>query len=228
MVFKTADAAGEGRNDFLTYLRTQASRLKGRYVLNAVVKNDAVKRLPVIAESADPVAWLDEELKVEFGDNSEIMTVSLAGKEPQSVLTIVNVVTQAYLQEIENQERKSRSRRVAELDNIYVAAKEKLRVKRDTLRRRADELGTSDSQAMTQRQLIQLSSLGEIKKQHGQVRFDLLQARGRLAAQQRASRIPTRRGQRYHGRGTPRCRRAWPDCSAPAPPSCRSSSATMR
>lgn len=181
MVFKTADST-EGRNDFLTYMRTQSARIKSRYVLNAALKADGVKRLPLVTEQTDPVAWLDEELKVEYTDNSEILTVSLAGREPQSVVALVNAVTQAYLQEIENQERKLRSRRVAELDNIYVAAKEKLRVKRETLRRRADELGTSDSQAMTQRQLIQLSSLGEIRKQHGQVRFDLLQAQGRLTA----------------------------------------------
>jgi succinoglycan biosynthesis transport protein ExoP len=181
MVFKTADST-EGRNDFLTYMRTQSARVKSRYVLNAALKAETVKQLPLVTEQTDPVAWLDEELKVEFTDNSEILTVSLAGREPQSVVAVVNAVTQAYLQEIENQERKLRSRRVAELDNIYVAAKEKLRVKRETLRRRADELGTSDSQAMTQRQLLQLSSLGDIRKQYGQVRFELLQARGRLVA----------------------------------------------
>lgn len=189
MVFKTADSS-EGRHEFATYLKTQAARIKGRYVLNAALKADGIKRLPLVAAQSDPIAWLDEELKVEFTDNSEIMTVSLAGHDPQGVIAMVNAVTQAYLQEIENQERKSRSRRVAELDNIYVAAKEKLRVKRETLRRRADELGTSDSQAMTQRQLIQLNSLGELKKQHGQIRFDLLQAQGRLAAHELRVKTP--------------------------------------
>lgn len=189
MVFKTADAT-EGRTDFLAYLRTQAARVKSRYVLNAALKAEGVKQLPLVAEQSDPVAWLDEELKVETQDNSEIMTVTLTGRESQSVLAIVNAVTQAYLQEVENLERKSRSRRVAELDNIYVAAKEKLRVKRETLRRRADELGTSDSQAMTQRQLIQLGSLNELKKQHSQIRFELLQAQGKLAAQELRSKTP--------------------------------------
>ena len=204
MVFKTADSTENGRNDFSTYMRTQSARVKGRAcVLNAALKAETViKQLPLVAEQTDPVAWLDEEVKVEYTDNSEILTVSLAGPEPQSVVAVVNAITQAYLQEIENQERKSRSRRVAELDNIYVAAKEKLRVKRETLRRRADELGTSDSQAMTQRQLLQLSSLGDIRKQYGQVRFELLQTRARMAAhEQRIKNPPSAAvsGQRHRG-----------------------------
>ena len=138
MVFKTADST-EGRSDFLTYMRTQSARVKSRYVLNAALKAETVKQLPLVTEQTDPVAWLDEELKVEFTDNSEILTVSLAGREPQSVVAVVNAVTQAYLQEIENQERKSRSRRVAARQHLRGGQGEARQARRFAA---ADELGT--------------------------------------------------------------------------------------
>jgi capsular exopolysaccharide synthesis family protein len=190
IVFRVADAP-EGRYDFLTYQRTQAARLKSRFVLNAALKRDEVKNLRVLSEQADPLAWLESEIKVEYNEGSEILTVSLSGAEPDEMVALVNAVTQAYLKEIIDVERKQRSERVEQLEDVHVKSKEKLRAKREALRKRVEDLGTSDSQALSQKQVILMTTFGEVKKQHAQVRFELLRAQGRLTAlQAQAKTVP--------------------------------------
>ena len=78
MVVRNADTP-EGRAEFLTYQRTQATQLRSRFVLNAALGRDEVKKLPVIRQQADPIAWLEEEVKVDYQEGSEFLTVSMSG-----------------------------------------------------------------------------------------------------------------------------------------------------
>jgi capsular exopolysaccharide synthesis family protein len=181
LAFATPDYL-DAHSEFLSYQKMQASRIKSRYVLNAALKRDEVKNLAVIAEEPDPVAWLEDEIKVDFKEGSELIKISMSSSHPEELKVIVDAVAQAYLQEVVNLERKHRSEQLAELEDIYKNAKEKLRQKRDTMRKLSDQLGTSDSQALTQKQIVFLANYGEIKKQHIQVRFDLMKAKARLAA----------------------------------------------
>jgi capsular exopolysaccharide synthesis family protein len=180
LVFHNANNP-DSRSDFSLYQRTQAAALKNRYVLNAALKKDEVKQLSMVRAQTEPITWLEEELKIEVPDGSEIINVKLSGSEPAELVTLVNAVTQAYLQEVVNAERKQRSDRLAELDDIYNKAKEKVRIKRDTMRKRSDEAGGSNQSALTHKQLTLLTTFGELKKQHAQVRFELMRAEGRLA-----------------------------------------------
>jgi capsular exopolysaccharide synthesis family protein len=172
----------EVRNDFNTYLRTQAAALKNRYVLNAALKRDDVRQLSIVRQQAEPITWLEDELKVEVQDGSEIVNVKMTGTEPAELVTLVNAVTQAYLTEVVNVDRKGRSDRLAELDDIYTKSREKLRIKRETLKKRAEEVGSSDMSTLNQKQLSLLSTFGELKRQHAQVRFELMRAEGKLAS----------------------------------------------
>jgi capsular exopolysaccharide synthesis family protein len=181
LVFHNANNP-EGRNDFTTYQRTQAAAIKNRYVLNAALKRDDVRQLALVRQQGEPITWLEDELKVELQEGSEIVNVKMTGSEPAELVTLINAVTQAYLQEIVNVERKRRSDRLAELDDIYTKSKEKLRLKRETLKKRAEEVGSSDTSALNHKQLTLLSTFGELKKQHAQVRFELMRAEGRLAS----------------------------------------------
>src|SRR5215472_1921704 len=57
ILFKNPD---EGRNEFLTYLKTQAKHLKSRFVLNEALKRDEVKNLSSILRQPDPLLWLED------------------------------------------------------------------------------------------------------------------------------------------------------------------------
>jgi succinoglycan biosynthesis transport protein ExoP len=190
LAFATPDYL-DAHSEFLTYQRTEAARIKSRYVINAALKQDRVKELGLTNRESDPVAWLEDEIKVDFKEGSELINVSMTGTRPEELIVLVDAVTQAYLQEVVNLEHKKRKEQLDELEDIYLAAKKKLREKRDALLRLADRLGTSDSQALTQKQLVFLANYGEIKKQHIQVRYELTKAQARLAAfQARAKNAP--------------------------------------
>src|SRR5262249_50375698 len=54
---------GGDSRDFNTYMRTAALALRSRFVLNAALKKDEVRRLRVVSEQAEPITWLEDELK---------------------------------------------------------------------------------------------------------------------------------------------------------------------
>ena len=183
LVVRNADTA-DARGEFLTYLRTQAAWIKNYFILGAALQRDEVKNLPMVREQPEPLTWLADELKVDFQEGSEILTISLIGTEPEQVVTLVRGVTQTYLDKVVNMEREQRRTRLTELNNIYATSVEKLRVRRNSVRKLADTLGTSDSQALTQKQMNLLTYFGEKQRQLGQVETELMKAQARLDAYQ--------------------------------------------
>jgi capsular exopolysaccharide synthesis family protein len=193
LVVRNADTS-EGRGEFSTYQRTQAAWIKNYFVLGAALQREEVKNLLMVRDQPEPLTWLTEELKVDFQEGSEIMTVTMIGNDPSEVVTLVKAVTQTYLDKIVNMERESRRSRLAELNDIYEKSVEKLRAQRNSQRKLADTLGTSDSQALTQKQVNLLTMFGEKQRQHGQVQTELMKSRARLesyAAREKAITVPT-------------------------------------
>jgi capsular exopolysaccharide synthesis family protein len=181
LVVRNADTP-EGRGEFLTYLRTQAAWIKNYFVLGAALQRQEVKNLRMVHEQPEPLTWLADELKVDFQEGSEILTVSLTGTDPDEVVTLVKAVTQTYLDKIVNMERQQRRDRLKELADLYGKSVEKLRARRSAMRQLADTLGTSDSQALTQKQMNLLTYFGEKQRQLGQVETELMKAQARLDA----------------------------------------------
>src|SRR5439155_11508568 len=112
ILFKNSE---EGRSEFLTYLRTQARRLKSRFVLNEALKRDEVKNLPIVLRQPDPLVWLEDELQVESQEGSEIITVTLRGPEPSELTALVNAVVKAYEKEFIETETTQRKARLDEV-----------------------------------------------------------------------------------------------------------------
>jgi capsular exopolysaccharide synthesis family protein len=179
IVFKNAE---EGRSEFLTYLRTQARHLKSRFVLNTALTRPGVKDLPIVQRQADPLAWLEDELQVESQEGSEFITVKLAGPEPDELVALINAVIKAYEKEVVDAESDQRKTRLDEVENQFNLRSSELRQKKDSLKQMADDLGTSETLALTQKQMDQLRWLEELKKQHGQARKEIVEAQLRLDA----------------------------------------------
>src|SRR5262249_45361695 len=108
----------------------------------------------------------------------------MTGPYPEELIALVNAVQKAYLQEIESGEKKKRTERVRELDSLYIASREKLRSSRETWLRVANQLGSSDSKALTQKQLLLIGTYNKLKDQHLQVSYELKKAQSRLATLQ--------------------------------------------
>jgi capsular exopolysaccharide synthesis family protein len=123
-----------GRGDFSTFLRLQAARIKNREVLLAALKEKEVQRLEMVKQQGDPLLWLENELKVEFQEGSELIKVSMLGSEPVEQVALVKAVTDAYLNITKEVEEKARAARYQELKKLQDDAKTSLRSKREELR----------------------------------------------------------------------------------------------
>jgi succinoglycan biosynthesis transport protein ExoP len=177
----TADTS-DRTNEFATYQRTQAQSVKSRWVLNTALKREDVKNLALVREQPEPLTWLEDELKVEFKDGSEIVNVSMSGAEPSELVTLVKGVTESYIKEIPMREREEREALVHQLDDSYIKSREKVHTKRDYIKRVADALGTSDKGVLTQKQQMVLTQLAERRRQHTQIQFELTKAEAKLTA----------------------------------------------
>jgi capsular exopolysaccharide synthesis family protein len=165
---------------FTTYLKTQAGRLKSRFVLNAVLKKEAVQALPMIQEQPEQMQFLEGELLVETGENSPYITISMVGTDPFAITTIVKAVVDAYMDEVVKAEMKRKSERLAELDKIRTQMEEKARLKKETFRRIADQLGSLDKDVINQKQLTLLTAYHDLSRQFGMLKTDAMKAEGRL------------------------------------------------
>lgn len=163
-----------GRSEFVVYQNTQASRIKSRFVLNAALKRDEVRTLDLVQKQTDPIVWLEEELKIEFKEGSEVMAIQMVGSDAPALVAIVKAVTEEYLREFGEEERRRKSQLLAELEDILTKASDKLTKKKELFNRRADELGSSESAANAQRQIAVLQELGEKRSQHARLRGDLM------------------------------------------------------
>ena len=87
-------------------------------MLNAALQDKEVSKYRMVREQIDPIAWLQENLKVEFIAGSEVMEISLSGDDPHELAGIVNAVKKAYMEEVVNVDTKQRTDRHDQLKKI--------------------------------------------------------------------------------------------------------------
>jgi hypothetical protein len=89
-------------DNYETIKKTQLAFLRSEFVLTAALRNPGVASLSTFAGVANPVKWLAENLRVEFPEDGEIHSISLAGpkSQPEELVQIVNAVAKAYRDEV--------------------------------------------------------------------------------------------------------------------------------
>ena len=103
-VVHSVENAQARSGDFNIYLKSQAAMIKSHFVLNAALRDPNVAALPMLRAQSDPVRYLEEELKVESTEGSEILKISLSGDDPQAIAKIVNSIQEAYFREVVDEE----------------------------------------------------------------------------------------------------------------------------
>jgi capsular exopolysaccharide synthesis family protein len=157
----------ESRSEFLTYLRTQATGVKSRLVLTGALQRPEVRAYGVSEKHLpDPVAWLEDELKVEFKENDEFITVSLTGTDAGEVKAIVQAVAQEYDEKVARKEHADRLKRFETVKRLHDEASVKLKEHREDLKELAKKHNVSDTPALSQKQLNLLNAVGELRKNH--------------------------------------------------------------
>jgi capsular exopolysaccharide synthesis family protein len=178
---------GVTRADFGTYMRTQAAQLKSRPVIWAALKRDEVKRLNLEAREKDPVAFIEEELKVDFTENSELLTVLMNSSDPQVSLVVANAIKEAYMDEIVYRENQDRVKRVADLEKVYADAQATAKTKKKSLEKLAESLG-GDPSSWVAKQLELQSAIRDAQTQANTARFELVKAQSALDSYRARSR----------------------------------------
>jgi capsular exopolysaccharide synthesis family protein len=169
----------DGQPNFATYGKTVANWVRNRHVLNAALKDPKVKGLALVNQQADPILWLEDELKVDYPEGSEIVKISMMGTEPADLITIVDAVAKAYLAEMSDLETKERDDHRGRLENAFNKAQAKLRAKQESLQQRLE--GAGETGAAKHKYDSLTGSLTEISRDLGNVRLSLGLAQKKLA-----------------------------------------------
>ena len=141
---------GGSRGEFVTYIKTQAMLIKNEYVLRAAMRDSKIGETETLKKQDDPVKWLEENLIVEFSENSEIMKVMLTGENPQELADIVNAIHSAYLREVVVKEQSKSKDLIDTLEVIQKFVEDRIsnQVKNvDTGKKKPGDVGTGNDPA---------------------------------------------------------------------------------
>jgi hypothetical protein len=159
------------KEEYESYRQTQLALVKSRVVLNAALRRPGVAQLKMIRQHPlDPVEWLEGQLQVDYSAGPDILTVSLSGNDGDELKAIVEAVTQAYLDEIVDKDRKRRNDQAEELRKIQKKYQDLVEAKRKTLHEflnaanRNDDLELERRKAETQLQTF-LAQLAQVQSE---------------------------------------------------------------
>jgi capsular exopolysaccharide synthesis family protein len=172
----------EVKTDFSSYQRTQVALVKSRPVITAALRSPKVQGLVMVQNKADPVTWLEKQLKADYTVAPEILRITLAGEQPDELLLLVAAVREAYLSEMVNKEQNRRLARLEQLKKLYGEFDGSLREKQRALRNLADDLGSRDSRLLALRQELALKELAAVQAEYLQTQSQLRKDRLELQA----------------------------------------------
>jgi polysaccharide biosynthesis transport protein len=133
--------------DYEVFQQTQVALLKSTFVLNAALTSPGISQLDAVQkELPEPVLWLQDELRVSFPGEGEILEVRYDGEEdPEDMKRVVNAVIKAYQDDILYKERTRASATRLQLSKLYMEVKKELREKFDEYEKLATQLGGANS-----------------------------------------------------------------------------------
>jgi polysaccharide biosynthesis transport protein len=117
---------------------------KARYVLQAVLTETDIVKLPSIREQLDPVGWLRSRLEVS-PISSELISISLTGTDPRELEQLVDAVARVYETKLGEAERKIRNSRVIKLQNMIDKLQGIVDLRKEAYRAAVIETGLANS-----------------------------------------------------------------------------------
>ena len=159
--------------NFTAFLRSQAYFIHSRPVITAVLKRDDVKKLNLAARYPDPAAFIEDELKVDFQDNQEFLTLTLADSDPQVATTVLKAVSESYLDQTGYGEKNGQAQRIKQLEEAYSQMKVDVQKKRDSHKELGKALGTTDPLLAKLMQEEVQSNLRDLRSQRTRVENEL-------------------------------------------------------
>jgi capsular exopolysaccharide synthesis family protein len=171
------------RTDFQTFKATQIALIRSRIVLNAALRSPKVAQSGWLRQTADPLEWLEKEVKVTFPASPEIMHVSLSGPESQlPVLTaLVDAIVEAYLHEIVDKDHQMLVKRHDHLKVIAKRYEDKVKGIRDSMQQLSAKAGSSKRETLALLQQLALKDRDAASAELTRVRGDLRVLKAQMA-----------------------------------------------
>jgi succinoglycan biosynthesis transport protein ExoP len=179
-------------DQFPIVMKTQAARIKNKDILVRALDTAKVRRLALLRafpDTASVITWLDKELKTDFQDGSEFLTVTLDSEVPEQAAVLLDAIVQAYLAVVTGKEHSQRHERVAKARSMIQQAKDRLNEKitsRDIL---CKHQGAPDSAAVLDKHRALQAQLSQAQQQQFQAQLELEKAQARLAGQRAARKL---------------------------------------
>jgi capsular polysaccharide biosynthesis protein len=138
-------------SDFMIYKETQAHLIKSNFVVTAALRDNEINQLPMVKSDSrgfarkQPVAWLSGAISVQPGE-TEIIGVSMAGRDKAQTEQILDGVIESYLREIINKERLEKVDQLAKLRKRYNTLYQSVSKKTDEVMTYAKTLNAVNSE----------------------------------------------------------------------------------
>jgi capsular exopolysaccharide synthesis family protein len=173
VIFDLGDRPAGGAN-----MNTQLALARSRLVLNAALRDPKAASLSLLQDKADPVDWLEQNLKVSYEGTPEIMNISLASNDyAENLVVLVDLITKAYLDEILDKEKKRRQARLELLQGVVTKHQESIKGLRATLRTLQEKVGPGDKNMIALKQETARLEYDFATQELTQVRNELRTAR---------------------------------------------------
>ena len=171
----------EADSDFNTYKQTQMRLVISPFVLAAALRNPEVGNLSSVTAESYPIQWLEKEVKV-TNPASEFIRIALSGDHAEELHKLVSAISTAYMEEVVNSDLAKRNEKKSQLETIFREMEDRMQKKKAAVKRLAEALNTGDSEALTLKQQLAVEYYGQLRKEHTQVRFDLMRLRIQMEA----------------------------------------------
>ena len=168
IMWKTIDAEAE-REESQRYQKSQLIQIKSRFVINTALGQRGISDLKMIREQARPAEWLAENLQAQFLQGTEVLQISLDGQDPKELASLVNAVTNTYIEEVANGDLKKRVQRRELLKKLSNTKFAEMKSRRDALRTLAQKAGSDDRQTLVLKQQYAIELGTDVRKDLRQV-----------------------------------------------------------
>lgn len=85
--------------EFTRFRNTQLELLRSKVVLTRAVRDPSISGLSFLRYKSDPVGWLNENLRIDYPNNAELLRIRLSASDPIQAAQAVDAVIQTYLKE---------------------------------------------------------------------------------------------------------------------------------
>ncbi|MBN2022627.1 MAG: AAA family ATPase [Pirellulales bacterium] len=169
--------------EYENFKATQVQQIRSTGVLNAALRDDPkITMLSIYQrEKADPITWLQDELVVGYAGDGGLMMVSLTDNDPKEVTTVVQAVVDAYDRVVIEAEAKAKRDQLTQLGQILVEREAKERAVRSRVQNLSEQTKATDSRSISVAQQVAVQRLGDYRREHVRVQFELRNARADLS-----------------------------------------------